>query len=120
MNVRISEENLNCGSKLIRSLEHVQLRLDLQYTNRAVLVVDVTSPSGTSSRFVYPRPLDGVDTPKEYNDLVVTSVHFWGESVLGEWTVKIAEGEGKVNNIKGNGKCTLHFIDILCLSCNKK
>ena len=103
LNVIISKENLNCGSKLIKSLEHVQLKINLQYTNRAVLVVDVKSPSETSSRFVYPRRLDSAGSPENYDDLVVTSVHFWGESLLGVWTVTVAEGDGIVYNIKGSG-----------------
>lgn len=94
---------LNCESKLIESLEHVELRIDLDYTNRAVLAIDVTSQFGTSSRFVYPRRYDSIDDPRTYNNLVVTSVHFWGEPLLGRWSVDIKEGSG-IYNIKGTGK----------------
>ena len=104
LNVQITEKNLTCESKLIKSLEHVQLRVDLQYENRAVVVVDVISPSGTRSRFVYPRRFDSIDSPKMYSNLVITSVHFWGESLLGMWTVEIKEGDG-IHQINGSGKC---------------
>lgn len=92
IDVEIAEENLNCeANKLIRSLEHVQLRLDLEYENRAVIIVDVTSPSSTSSQFLYARSYDALSRQKTYSDLVVTSVHFWGESLLGKWKVEIKE-----------------------------
>jgi subtilisin-like proprotein convertase family protein len=87
---------------LIKSLEHVQLRVDLNYTNRAVLAIDLESMSGTLSRFVYPRRYDAIDDPKSYNNLVVTSVHFWGEPLLGRWIVDIKEGTG-IHQIQGTG-----------------
>jgi subtilisin-like proprotein convertase family protein len=99
----IAKDNLNCESKLINSLEHVQLKVDLDYTNRAVLVIDIESMSGTSSRFLYPRKFDSIGNPRTYNNLVVTSVHFWGEPLLGRWTVDIKEGTG-IHAIQGTGK----------------
>ena len=76
---------------MIGSLEHVQLRVDLDYPNRAELSVEVQSSSGTSSKFLYPRRQDAVDDPRTFNNLVVTSVHFWGEPVLGKWIVDVKD-----------------------------
>ena len=92
ISVPIRKEDLKCeGDKLIQSLEHVQVKIDLEYGNRALLVLDVTSPSNTSSRILYYRPWDAIVSRKKYSDLVVTSVHFWGESMLGVWKVDIKE-----------------------------
>ncbi len=104
LNINVTKDNLNCESKLINSLEHIQLRVDLNYTNRAVLAIDVQSMSGTSSRMVYPRTLDTIGNPPTYNNLVVTSVHFWEEPLLGIWTVNIVE-ETPIPRINGTGKC---------------
>ena len=76
---------------MIGSLEHVQLRVDLDYPNRAELAVEVQSSSGTPSKFIYPRPYDAIGNPKTYSNLVVTSVHFWGEPVLGKWIVDVKD-----------------------------
>lgn len=100
--LEITEEALSCESKLVRSIEHVQFRIDLQHTNRAVLMVNVTSHMRTTSRIVYPRVYDSADSPQSYNNLVVTSVHFWGESVLGNWTIAITED--KSFDVNGVGK----------------
>ena len=65
--------------------------MDLDYPNRAELSVEVQSSSGTPSKFIYPRPYDAIDKPKTYSNLVVTSVHFWAEPVLGKWIVDVKD-----------------------------
>ena len=103
INVEITKYDLNCeANKLINSLEHVQLRLDLEYENRAVITVDVTSPSRTTSRFLYARSYDALTSETTYSDLVVTSVHFWGESLLGKWKIDIKEDTSFVT-LNGHG-----------------
>lgn len=89
--INISADSLSCESNLIKNLEHVQLKFDLNYTLRAILAIDVQSQSGTTSRFIYPRTLDTLWSPTDYNDMLVTSIYFWGETLLGVWTVDIKE-----------------------------
>ena len=102
ISVLVRKEDLNCeGDKLIKSLEHVQVKIDLEYTNRALLLLDVTSPSNTLSRILYSRQWDAIYARKKYSDLVVTSVHFWGESMLGVWKVDIKEDTDPGNLYEG-------------------
>ena len=102
INLNITKYDLNCeANKSINSLEHVQLRLDLGHENRAVVTLDVTSPSRTTSRFLYARSYDGLTFKTTYSDLVVTSVHFWGESLLGEWEIDIKEDKSFALNGHG-------------------
>lgn len=79
----------SCNHGIVKSLEHVQLKLNLEYPRRGVIAIDVTSPSNTKSRFVYSRYFDAATGRTNYTDLVTTSVHFWGEPSQGMWNVKV-------------------------------
>ena len=103
----ITKKNLKCDNKVIRSLEHVQMNIDLEYTNRAILFINVKSHSGTSSKFLYSRSYDAITQHTTYKNLYITSVHFWGESLLGNWTVKIKE-ESKWQSSRNSGKCLVY------------
>ena len=116
ININITEKNLNCSSKLIRSLEHVQLRVDLDYPNRAELSVEVQSSSGTPSKFIYPRRFDAVDEPKTYRNLVVTSVHFWGETVLGSWIVDVKD----IDAGQRSGQYSVRYLIGECSTCSEE
>ena len=62
------------------------------------------SPHGTKSQLIYPRLRDALTRRKTYNDLVVTSLHFWGESATaesGKWKLLFNSAAFRHRNIEG-------------------
>ncbi len=69
-------------------LEHVVLTVDIAHARRGNLQIELTSPSGTRSVMMDARPSD--DT-SDYDHWSMMTVHNWGESSLGTWTVKVID-----------------------------
>lgn len=80
---------LNNDDNSIAKLEHVQLILSVKYRRRGDMVVDLTSPQGTTSRLLSRRPED--DATYGLDAWPFMTVEFWGENPQGEWTLKIAD-----------------------------
>ena len=84
----------------IRYLEHVVIQISVSIPNntfnvtRGNLQINVTSPSGTRSTILHPRPFD--NQPGGYIDWPFMSLMFWGENPTGQWTLSIMTG-----NIRG-------------------
>ncbi|XP_057290604.1 endoprotease bli-like isoform X2 [Hydractinia symbiolongicarpus] len=70
-----------CG---ITKLEHVVLLLNLTFTPRRDLQVEVKSPSSLVSYMLLPRKMDFGSEIKMYSTM---SMHYWGENPAGEWEV---------------------------------
>jgi subtilisin family serine protease/subtilisin-like proprotein convertase family protein len=68
-------------------IEHVRLTVDIDHNYRGDLAITLTSPQGTVSRFseVHDDPHNGMN----YTFL---SVHHWGESSAGTWTLNVSDG----------------------------
>jgi proprotein convertase subtilisin/kexin type 5 len=75
----------------INYLEHVQAKITLKYRPRGSLKISLVSPSGTLSHLLFPRPRDTEDTA--FNNWPFLSVHFWGESAVGNWRL-IVQNDG--------------------------
>lgn len=89
-------QNLNCSCRdNVQFLEHVELRVDVQYNKRGALGIALTSPMNTRSVVLFQRPKD--KSNGKYNDVSLMSVHFWGERALGMWTVEFIN-HGTDNN----------------------
>ena len=77
----------------IQYLEHVVVRLSVAIPenpyniNRGNLSIELTSPNGTLSVLLQPRPED--KEPGKYEDWDFMSVMFWGENPTGRWTLSI-------------------------------
>ena len=71
----------------VRYLEHVQAKLSLRYAPRGDIKISLTSPRGTQSFLLLPRPKDRVAS--SFDNWPFLSVHFWGEDPTGEWTLEI-------------------------------
>ena len=69
-------------------LEHVQFNVSIDHRRRGDLVIDLISPSGTTSRLLAKRPGDD-GTRLAYWPFM--TVEFWDENPRGEWTVKIRD-----------------------------
>lgn len=86
---------LNNDDNSITKLEHVQLVLSVTHRRRGDLVIDLTSPQGTTSRLLAKRPQD--DATYGLDAWPFTSVEFWGENPQGEWTLKISDEKSDNN-----------------------
>ena len=65
--------------------------IDIEHEQRGELSLVLTSPSGTRSNILSPRPLD---KSSEGIDFTFMTVHHWGEDPAGTWTLQI-EDHGK-------------------------
>ena len=76
----------------ISHLEHTQLILTLRlirsssYSNAELGQVTLTPPQGTWSTL---RPYRKFDSTCEFKEWPFTSVHFWGENPVGNWTLQV-------------------------------
>uniref|UniRef100_A0A8C5CX86 Furin (paired basic amino acid cleaving enzyme) a n=1 Tax=Gadus morhua TaxID=8049 RepID=A0A8C5CX86_GADMO len=76
----------------VSSLEHVQAQLTLSYNRRGNLAIHLTSPSGTRSTLLAPRPHDY--SSEGFNDWAFMTTHSWDERPSGEWTLEIENQAG--------------------------
>ncbi|XP_066023915.1 uncharacterized protein [Pocillopora verrucosa] len=76
----------NCG---IRFLEHVQVKMNLNFRRRGFLEMNSESPSGTESKLLYSRTFDSWTGYKNFTNWKVTSLHYWGEDPIGKWSITI-------------------------------
>ena len=78
-------------------IEHVRLTVDIDHKYRGDLVITLTSPDGTVSRFTEAHD----DAGKDIN-YTFLSVHHWGEYPAGIWTLNVSDREefdnGTLNN----------------------
>ena len=68
--------------------------LSVRHRRRGDMVIELTSPQGTTSQLLAKRPLD--DSSRGLDKWPFTSVEFWGENPQGDWTVKIQDAKVKV------------------------
>ncbi|XP_028408111.1 proprotein convertase subtilisin/kexin type 6-like [Dendronephthya gigantea] len=78
-----------CRGGVINHLEHVEARFSFRYFRRGVIGAYIISPGGTESQVIFPRSLDAYVGERKYKNLSTVSVHFWGESSEGTWTVTL-------------------------------
>lgn len=86
-------------SSSIKFLEHVQAQISLHYSRRGDLRINLTSPNGTQSTLLPPRPNDW--QAAGFNKWPFLSVHFWGESPQGEWILEIENVQDHHHNNEG-------------------
>lgn len=81
-------------------VEHIELGVDVRHSRMGDLVVEVTSPSGTTSTLMdrpsvtsdLPFGLSGIDSGMPVHlTWDFSSVQFWGESAVGDWTVSVRD-----------------------------
>lgn len=69
-------------------VEHVVVRLNAVDLYRGDLEITLTSPSGTQSVLLAPRPFDGGTAIVNYD---LMSTRHWGENPNGTWTIRIRD-----------------------------
>ncbi|XP_077988684.1 proprotein convertase subtilisin/kexin type 5-like isoform X2 [Glandiceps talaboti] len=87
--VRISISSDGClgSGSAIQYIEHVQVKLTVDFTRRGDLAVFLTSPAGTRSTLLAPRQMDR--TRETVKDWVTMTTHCWGEPADGTWTLEV-------------------------------
>lgn len=91
--VQLAFDAQNCP---LEALEHVQVHLDLEYSQRGALDAYLRSPAGTESVLLYRRAKD--TTGQGFHNWSFLTVHLWGENPRGLWTLVIRDKFGQ-NNI---------------------
>jgi len=87
------------------SIEHVEVVLNVTHARRGDLRVVLTSPDGTSSVMLEPRPND---TGANINNYRFLSMRHWGEMSAGTWTLRVIDKS--INGIGGTFRSwTLHI-----------
>ncbi len=91
---RVSMSTTACADSdsHVRYLEHVQCKISLHYNPRGALHILLTSPAGTKSSLLLPRPKD--KTNAGFDEWPFLSVHFWGENPTGTWTLEVNRTPG--------------------------
>jgi len=86
---RVTMRSDGCAGTInaVNHLEHVQCKISLHYIPRGNIMVTLTSPSGTRSTLLFPRPRDTLG--QRFDAWPFLSVHFWGESPVGTWTLEV-------------------------------
>ncbi len=62
--------------------------LEDQHTRRGDIMIELTSPQGTTSTLLPYRKYDFVNE-EGYDNWPFMSVHFWGEDPVGTWTLRV-------------------------------
>ena len=86
---------------VVNHLEHIQCKISLTFVPRGSLMLVLTSPSGTRSTLLFPRPRDTLG--QSFDDWPFLSVHFWGEYSAGSWTLEVINMGSDRNFNRGQG-----------------
>merc|ERR1719397_1944191 len=86
---RVSMTSDGCAGTInaVNHLEHVQCKVSLSYIPRGNIMLVLTSPAGTRSTLLFPRPRDTLGS--RFDQWPFLSVHFWGEKAAGTWTLEV-------------------------------
>ena len=79
----------------IQFLEHVQIRVDLDFMHRGDLSLRLKAPSGTISPMNGMRPIDTLTRRKNLTNWHITTLFHWGESPEGEWELIVEDFDTK-------------------------
>ena len=97
--VAVTMDGCKDSINAVKVLEHVVCKITLRHNPRGSLHVVLISPVGTRSSLLLPRPRDRTDSG--FENWPFLSVHFWGESPNGTWTLEVSQNEGNVGRKPG-------------------
>ncbi|XP_022791790.1 neuroendocrine convertase 2-like isoform X1 [Stylophora pistillata] len=78
-----------CRGSQINFLEHVQVRVSLNYTLRGYLEMSLTSPQGSTSLLLQSRTKDNSPYETYLTNWTILTLHHWGENPLGTWELAL-------------------------------
>jgi subtilisin-like proprotein convertase family protein len=81
------DDTITFGTTL--TIETVQIKISVTHTDIGDLGIELVSPAGTRSILLNAR--NGFSFSENLTDMVLTSNAFYGESSLGNWTVKVVD-----------------------------
>lgn len=91
-------ESDGCNSteeNYVEYIEHVQVRVQFSANQHKDVLLSIISPANTESHLLSARPYD---TGSGQQSWVFTTVHFWGETAIGKWKIRMSI---PVNNNQG-------------------
>ena len=80
----------------IKFLEHVQIRVNLNFSRRGDLSLQLRAPSSTTSPMTRKRRIDSLRG--NLTDWIITSLFHWGEDPNGKWELKIDDFDKRYPN----------------------
>ena len=89
--------NISTSHCNVTFLEHVVITLNLNFTKRSHLEVNITSPQGTRALLIHTRGFADSFSQKMDN-FSVLSLHHWGENPNGIWTIVFGDGKNQESN----------------------
>jgi len=94
LNVTIPRNNAtgvssNLAVSDIKTIESLQVKVNITHESSGVLAVEITSPSGTKS--VLMTPLNIFFSNNDLDNMVLLSNAFYGEPSNGNWTIKVVD-----------------------------
>ena len=90
------------------SIESVSIMVTISHSNRGDIDIELISPAGTISVL---KSSNG-DTGDDIQDWIYSSVHHWGESSEGNWTLRLKDSSPGVVGTLDSWSLTLHGIDL--------
>lgn len=82
----VSIEVKDCA---IKFLEHVQIRVNLNFSRRGDLSLQLRAPSNTTSPMTRKRFVDNLTGFRNLTDWTITSLFHWGEDPNSKWELQI-------------------------------
>lgn len=98
VNTSLDDIRIPCPGKMINFLEHVQVRVNLTFTRRGDLEMNLTSPQGTTSRLTHHRPRDNSPAATTLANWTILTLHHWGENPSGVWTLTLKNSQLDYHN----------------------
>jgi len=95
--IDLSDMSEHCGGVVINYLEHVEVKVNLNYSRRGDLLIKITSPTGTVSNLTHYRKSDSFFKLKDLNWVLMT-LHLWGETAVGEWKLTLENSQPQHHN----------------------
>jgi len=89
----LTASTLSCAENKIKFLEHVQVRVNLNFTRRGDLEMNLTSPWGTTSRLTQYRPKDNNPNHTSLSNWTILTLHHWGENPSGVWKLTLKNSQ---------------------------
>lgn len=88
--------SITFGNCTIKFLEHVQVKVNLDFTRRGDLSLQLKAPSGTISPLTRKRVIDNLTRYKNLTNWVITTLFNWGESPIGKWELSVRDFDPKI------------------------
>ena len=89
-------------------LESVDIIVDIDHNSRGDLEITLTSPSGTESTLA----TEHSDNGNDYNNWMFSSVHFWDEGSVGNWTLSVEDKDSGASGTINNWELILHGVEL--------